>query len=289
MKIQQIKLPKITLLILGILLSNSLFANSHIKIQLDNIAVTAKSLEFDIYILNDGEYPTSISACSYGLNINNTLLNGGNIQCTYIQGSRSQELNPFGEYSIGIKKLDEISHLQFTNYPSSYNLSPLMDRNTKFKLGRFRIENTESWKPSKTKLVQFQTDKYLGRTNNQVIAYVDTDGTMTTFNAAKKNLSSGIEEGSLINSINEIKSIGIQSLFPNPASNSIILEINSPTEETARISINTLQGQSIQQFDIELSKGANKINVDLKYFAPGTYFIQSIILDKISQNKFTIL
>lgn len=61
-------------------------------------------------------------------------------------------------------------------------------------------------------------------------------------------------------------------LFPNPAKNSVTLQIFSEKGDCENISVTGISGQKILSKQLNLGKGVNNITLDLSHFPTGTYF-----------------
>lgn len=63
------------------------------------------------------------------------------------------------------------------------------------------------------------------------------------------------------------------NLFPNPAKNSVTLQIFSEKGDTENISVTGISGQKILSKQLNLENGVNNITLDLSHFPAGAYFV----------------
>lgn len=71
------------------------FSQAHMTLSLENITVTSNSIEYDLVVTNDGTTDIKLGGCAYGVNFNNQILNGANLEGvtnTFISGTQSQTL-----------------------------------------------------------------------------------------------------------------------------------------------------------------------------------------------------
>ncbi|HHH50301.1 MAG TPA: T9SS type A sorting domain-containing protein [Saprospiraceae bacterium] len=74
--------------------------------------------------------------------------------------------------------------------------------------------------------------------------------------------------------------LGISStkVFPNPARESIVIEINMNQKAKVDIAIFDVNGKLVaSKLDNNLSKGVQQIHIDLKAIAAGNYFIRAAV------------
>ena len=68
--------------------------------------------------------------------------------------------------------------------------------------------------------------------------------------------------------------VNIVALYPNPASATLTIDIESPTSNYMNVEITDAAGKVILKKSSELIAGANRLSVDVKKLAPGNYFLK---------------
>ena len=64
------------------------------------------------------------------------------------------------------------------------------------------------------------------------------------------------------------------TLYPNPASNKVYIQLESSTEESGILSLNSsVTGQLVKQFPIQISRGENVIELDISDIPNGLYYL----------------
>lgn len=112
---------------------------------------------------------------------------------------------------------------------------------------------------------RFVDEKPLGGSNYYRLKQTDLDG--------KVNYSTVV----LLK--NKVDVLSITAIYPNPAKDQINLQIVSPTSERITLSITDMSGRVIQQQHIQLNKGENQMQFNLRSMSPGTYLLKGITDD----------
>ncbi len=77
-----------------------------------------------------------------------------------------------------------------------------------------------------------------------------------------------------VSSVNTIAGVSEIRTFPNPTKNNISLELVSQTKVTSQLRLMNLSGQQIENHQVALNTGENKININLDNYQSGIYFLQ---------------
>ena len=64
------------------------------------------------------------------------------------------------------------------------------------------------------------------------------------------------------------------TLYPNPVSNQLTVDINSSKVQTTEVSVLFLSGQMVQQRSVPIKAGHNSIKMDVSMLTPGVYLLQ---------------
>jgi hypothetical protein len=89
-------------------------------------------------------------------------------------------------------------------------------------------------------------------------------------------------------SIDENSSVSEISLYPNPASNSVNVVLNTTKAAKANITVYNMVGQAIAQLDKNLVNGNNTIKLDISAYNTGIYFVSTIVEGKTYSQKLIV-
>jgi len=168
-------IKQVSTLLLGTMLSFNAFSQAHVTMSMKNIKATTNTIEYDLYIVNDGSTSLKLSACSYGVNFNPDILNGGTLTYSYHENSRGNELKGLKPCSLSAEKRPSINQIRMTTTPVSYENSPQLLQNKPYKIGHFRITNSVSWSQNSHPDLSMQELNQPGYTNTQLVAYSGND------------------------------------------------------------------------------------------------------------------
>lgn len=155
------------------------FSQNHITFTLTNATSTANTLEYDIYIVNDGTTSLKLAAVSMGINYSESILNGatpGTGAYVYIPDTRDPVFSTIPNYSV--QHTLARHHLRVTTTNSTIDNAVTLPFNVPIMLGRFRFTNTTSWVANSNPNLAMQLVTAGGYT--QMAAVVFANGATTT-------------------------------------------------------------------------------------------------------------
>lgn len=85
-----------------------------------------------------------------------------------------------------------------------------------------------------------------------------------------------------------IEKAGDVSLYPNPASDQLIITLLSDENQPSVITVNDILGRAVITKHTELTDGVNKLSFDLSSLHGGVYYVDAIINGERSIHKFVI-
>ncbi len=112
--------------------------------------------------------------------------------------------------------------------------------------------------------------------------------TIWTAEADDWSVDAGAFNAGALSSIEDLE-IGEISIFPNPATDNINLDINSNSNKEANIEVYNNLGKVVYSTHATLSNGVNRINIDLDNLLPGLYYVNTIINGASNLNPLTIV
>jgi hypothetical protein len=80
-----------------------------------------------------------------------------------------------------------------------------------------------------------------------------------------------------------------ETIYPNPTSGSLILELNSQISEELHIELYAQQGEIVFEMDHFLQEGVNQIPIDVSELIPGMYFVRIVSTGGSRVHKFVKL
>lgn len=288
-------------IMIAMLFSITAFSQSHVTMSLKNISSTKNTIEYDLYIVNDGTTSLRLSGCSYGINFDPTITNGGHVTFSYNQHSRGQALQGLTDFSLGVANMQEYNQVRVTTTISKSDKSPVLIANMPYKVGRFKMSNSHNWTANSKPSFTLQEMSYPGLTNTQIVAYVNNESNLTSFTSSQHTVATKVEESIVLNQLsttdngqtvhpsNDMMNEKI-SLYPNPVSNELNIELVTNAKGSVNISIDDLNGRTIKQIQSDIVEGLNTLLIDVRDVAKGMYTIKIDDHQSINQRlKFTKL
>lgn len=175
-------------LLASILFSFNSKAADHVTMTIQNATSTSNTIEFDVFIMNDGTSQLNLGGYQFGINFASYILAGGTpgtTAYTYLAGTRDPLFagltNPSVQYNN--QQLKVVS----TTVPSVNAVA--LPTGVQMSLGRFKFTNTVSWYPLSLPNLQLQLNSAAGKTQCVAICFVGSSATSTTMNFANNNLN----------------------------------------------------------------------------------------------------
>jgi archaellum component FlaG (FlaF/FlaG flagellin family) len=298
-------IQKCCLFIAGMLISFSGFSNAHVNMSLKNISVTANTIEYDLYVVNDGASTLYLAGCSYGINIDPLVLNGGKIICSFKPNSRNVFLDEGRKCSVS-----QSNELNFVQARMTTGFSPREKSNellpgVAFKIGRFVITNSKEWTINGHANLVLQEAATQSATACYLMGFTDGETQVKMLTAALGTLSteasycpvlnpsksggnaqggnSRIKENDLLtNPVNTV------NLYPNPATEKLHVDYIASSKGKLNIRIIDLHGRMMFSSSAEVGEGSNLVTVPVRDLVQGLYFIQISDQEQFSfQQAFT--
>ena len=164
------------------------FSAEHVTLSLQNATSTTNTIEFDVYIVNDGTTSLQIKGYAFGINFSPTILNGGTpgpSSYVYIAGTRDPAFTSLS----GVSTAYNNNQLKATStLVPSVNAVTLVP-GLQYRLGRFSFTNTVNWLSGSVPNFQFQLQLVTGKTQCQVVCLVDGSSLSTAMTYTTNNLN----------------------------------------------------------------------------------------------------
>jgi hypothetical protein len=278
-------------LLIAMIITNTSMAQSHVTMSLKNIKANMNTIEYDLYIINDGNSTLKLGACSYGINYDNDIANGGDIYFSYLDNSKEQALQSLTNFSTSISKAGKPTQARMTNTIGRRESAPLLNPNIPYKIGRFRLTNTVSWKQNSNPHFTLHETTTVGLTTTQVIVYVNDEKISTVLSPKSNTVSTEVETSPLLNEIkqstnNQSEGNALMSdknfikVYPNPAFETLNIDFNAKQNSRLFINIMDMPGRMVKQIQLNVTEGMNTLNLDLSELNKGIYTI-TIVDDKL--------
>lgn len=289
-----INLKKVSLGLTMLFFGSIAYSQSHVTMSLENVTSTINSIEYDLYIVNDGTTPLKLAGCSYGVNFNPAIIQDGQIIFNYHSQTRVRSLDGLKPYSIASVMSGNRNQVRMISTPVSINDAPLLAQHTPFKIGHFSMHCEHAWVHNSQPNFQLQAFTKPGLTTTQVLVYEEDKRSIRALTPTQYSVQLEVNGNPILNPIqveNEgdvttthqnqtVKNImssaneSRMTIYPNPASDMMHLEISSNTSSRVYIKISDFHGRVIKQIQSDIQSGLNNVNLDISAFASGIYTIQ---------------
>jgi hypothetical protein len=278
MKTLKIKLvQRASAFIVCLFLSLTGFSQAHVTMSVKNITSTKNTIQYDLYIINDGQTNLKLSACSYGVNFNPSILNDGKLTYTFMKSDKDESLKGLSAFSLATTQVGEVAQARMTTTPIHFDHAIDLPLNKSIKIGRFMIINSQEWSPNSNPLFALQESKILGLTTTVIVGYIDESHELVALTPSLKTVTTLVEKSSLLNPSQGNKRI-VQSsneeswmIYPNPAIDELNIDFNAIQRSDIVIHIHDMQGRLVKQIHTSAIEGLNHLQIDLSELAKGMY------------------
>ena len=292
------------------------FSQEHITVSLENITATANTIEYDMFVINDGSTALKLASCAFGVNYNGVILNGGTLSensFNVIPGTRSQALSSLTNFFVKNTSRDNVNQLRATTTPVRIAQSAVLLSNVPYKVGRFKLTNSKPWTANSNPAFSFNEFSVPGISTTCATGYVDASSTPIGFSTAKKNLKvqvvnspilnpTGIVDATLNGSV-KMQTVGAESpaisrdglsqtannskinIYPNPTHDILNIDVNSTSIENIVVKVLDIRGRIVKQIQTRSEKGLNTLTVSLAELASGNYNVQVYQDSKLSTTE----
>ncbi len=279
----------------GLLLSMTGFSQEHVTMSLKNITTTSNTIEFDLYIVNDGSTSLKLSACSYGVNFDPSILNGGTVSYQYTEDSKEEGLQGLTSFSLAKAKTADIHQVRMTSMPSGYAYAAELTYEVPLKVGRFTMTNSVPWTPNSYPSFSFMETKKIGLTTTQIVGYKNGTNTLLAMTPGLQTVSTHVDQSPILNptTLQPMSTSAVQqattespedgglmtdaqqvTIYPNPVMEEMTIDFTHASMGTVKIQITDLHGRLLRHVQANTVKGMNKLKIDLSELANGLYTIR---------------
>ncbi|MBK7764068.1 MAG: T9SS type A sorting domain-containing protein [Bacteroidetes bacterium] len=282
-------------------------AQEHLTLSLENITSTASTIEYDLYIVNDGSTDIKLAGCAFGVNYNNMILNGAvasENSYQFIPGTKAQALSGLSAYSVQNTQNDKFSQLRLTMSPALKNNSATLAKNVPYKVGRFVFANSTNWASNSNPSFSLNEFNVPGISTSCAIAYVNNSTHYKGFSTALKNLTCKVvpspmlnpggiqvdENGNatasaLVRTENGVQQINTKqdanaqsatyvSIYPNPTQDMVHVDFQVTSTVNTLVKVMDIRGRIVKKIQARSEKGFNTMSVSLREVPAGVYNVQ---------------
>ncbi len=279
----------------AMLFSLSSFSQAHVTMSLKNITATSNTIEYDLYIVNDGNTALKLSACSYGVNFNEAILNGGTISSSYLNDSKAEGLKGLTAFANATTKTNEINQARMTSTPSGFEKASTLIPEVPFKVGRFVLKNTTAWTKNSNASFSLQEASKIGLTSTQIVGYVGSDKNLVALTPTLTTVATYVENGPVLNPSKETAITNTQAqiegpsnqhslmlkegnikVYPNPTTDVLKIDVSTNGKSNITVSITDMRGHLVKRVLATVEEGINKLNIGVNELANGMYTIKVV-------------
>jgi len=274
---------------------------NHLTMSLQNCSQpTANTIQFDLYVVNDGDVNSDLrlNSIQCGLNFNQAMLqSGASLSTSYVKGTGDfPELNGFNFPTASSS--DHIRIVQ--SVYSKGNTGKSLTYGQQYKVGTFMITSTKNWSSDVTPDLQFQNAVAGGKTVCAALAWVGTS--VNTIGAVSPNSSAATQQAitarvsntspvdlSTIISCrmakNEAGAAQNINVYPNPTNGLITVNFTSDVSTDYHLLLLDAASREIIVKDVKAVEGSNSLELDLTSVAKGVYMLSLQQGDKKLQQR----
>ena len=288
------------------LISFTGFSQEHITLSLENITAKSNTIEYDLFIVNDGSTALKLAACAYGINYNGVILNGSTpseYAYSYVEGSSSKELKGMSAYNLLNTNRDGVNQLRLTMKPARKVDGANLVANVPYKVGHFKFTNNGAWASNSNAGFNFNEFNVPGISTSCALAYVNSADNYVGFSVAKKNLSVRVANSPVLNptmatevtaTLNgavrmqtmeaQSQEIGRQgvsqqiaskiSMYPNPTQDIVNVDLYAASVVNTVVKVTDIRGRIVKQIQARSEKGFNTMTISLLEVPSGIYTVQ---------------
>lgn len=305
MKTQTTKKIKGVLMTMGFgMLSFAGMSQEHMTMSMENVTSTKNTIEYDLYIVNDGSTSIKLAACAYGINYNPAILNGvtpGAAANQVAANSRTRALNSLSEYSLLNTNKDHFNQLRMTMKPVRLTDAVELQANVPYKVGHFKFTNTKDWAVNSNPMFALNEFNVPGISTSCATGYIDGNTNPKGFSVAQKNLSVKVvnspilnpsmnlpqantsAQGSAENASQLMNAANVAiSIYPNPTQDVVNIDLNANELSNITIKVSDIRGRIVKQIQGRSEKGMNTLSVSLREVPAGVYNVQVFQDSKLS-------
>ena len=300
------------------LISFAGFSQEHITLSLENITANSNTLEYDLYVVNDGSTSLKLAACAFGVNYNPVILNGGvpsESAYTFHAGTRAQALGGLNSYSLLNTNRTEANQLRLTMKPTNKAGAVNLLANVPYKVGHFKFTNSKPWTSNSNPGLALNEFNTPGITTSCALAYVNSEDNYKGFSVAKKNLSVRVENSPVLNpsgngnteviaTLNGAVRMNANSdaqslensrqntlassadtkisMYPNPTQDVVNIDMYAAEMSHLTVKVSDIHGRIVKQVQASAEKGMNNVTVSLLEVPSGVYSVQVFQDDKLT-------
>ena len=119
-----------------------------------------------------------------------------------------------------------------------------------------------------------------------IAVLTDQDGKV--INVISKKYNDAISDGEISTSTDKLIEENVVSLYPNPTTNNLFIDLNLKKQSSLNIELSNALGQKVISQDFGKRTGFQNLTIDVNGLAPGTYILQVVLDTEIVAKKITL-
>ena len=119
-----------------------------------------------------------------------------------------------------------------------------------------------------------------------IAVLTDQDGKV--INVISKKYNDAISDGEISTSTDKLIEENVVSLYPNPTSNNLFIDLNLKKQSSLNIELFNALGQKVISQDFGKRTGFQNLSIDVNELIPGTYILQLVLDTEIVAKKITL-
>jgi hypothetical protein len=273
-------------LILGLLLSTAnVFCTPQVSMSLRNISTTSNTIEYDLYLENSSGSTIQLAGFSFGVNFDESIVNGGKVSYSLLTNADSKSSAIVPKVAVALTVLKGQCQARLTSGNIPFERAIELQANKPYKVGRFRICNSNSWTPNSNPNFYLHETFAKGKTacaiqvfhaegNETSILHVDNEMIATQaercpiLNPTALANDRGNDGNPLLSGEYSVE------IFPNPVAGNLHITYFAKSNAVGTIQIIDLQGRLVQSMQTSIAAGGNTVLINVQTLQKGMYIIK---------------
>jgi len=277
------------LLICFAMFKGAFAGGNHLTMSLQNCSQpTSNSIQFDLYVVNDGDVNSDLrlNSIQCGLNFNAIAIQrGATITTSYVKNTTEfPELNGFN-----FPKASSSDHIRIVqSVYSKGNTGKSLIYGQQYKVGTFVISSSKDWTADVTPAIEFQNSVAAGKTVCAALTWVG--GASSTIGAVAPN-SVTADQQAITARISNTSPVSLStvisckmakdetfssqslSVYPNPTNGLATVNFNTDASDYYHLMLLDAASREVMVKDGKSVQGINAFDLDLTSLAKGVYML----------------
>nr|MBP6313937.1 T9SS type A sorting domain-containing protein [Chitinophagaceae bacterium] len=261
------------------------FCNPQVSMRLKNISTSSNTIEYDLYVVNNSASTIQLAGFSFGVNFDETIVNGGEISYSLLRTADNKSRTFVPKMAVALTAVKGQSQARLTTGNTPFERAIELQANRPYKVGRFKIHNSNTWTPNSNPNFYLQESFAKGKTTCALMVLVAEGSETHILHVDNQMIETFAEKCPILNpsALQNARANNENSLlynpysvelYPNPVTDNLHVNYFAKASAVGTIQIIDMQGRLIQSSQISTVEGSNTILVDVHTLQKGMYIIK---------------